>query len=59
MFSRMLDTYLQSDAFLGPILFDRGIPDILAMQLREYCEISNGGLHKLPMWRPTAVAPNA
>jgi predicted ATPase len=29
MFSRMLDTYQQSDALLGPILFDRGIPDIL------------------------------
>ena len=29
MFSRMLDSYLQSDVFLGPILFDRGIPDIL------------------------------
>ena len=30
MFSRMLDTYQQSDALLEPILFDRGIPDILA-----------------------------
>jgi predicted ATPase len=30
MFSRMLDTYQQSDPLLGPILFDRGIPDILA-----------------------------
>jgi predicted ATPase len=29
MFSRMLDTYQQSDALPGPILFDRGIPDIL------------------------------
>jgi predicted ATPase len=29
MFSRMLETYQQSDALLGPILFDRGIPDIL------------------------------
>ena len=29
MFSRMLDTYQQSDALLGPIFFDRGIPDIL------------------------------
>jgi predicted ATPase len=28
MFSRMLETYEQSDA-LGPIFFDRGIPDIL------------------------------
>ena len=30
MFSRMLDTYQQSDELPGPILFDRGIPDILA-----------------------------
>jgi len=30
MFSRMLDTYQQSEPLLGPILFDRGIPDILA-----------------------------
>src|SRR6516225_610049 len=30
MFSRMLDTYQHSDTFSGPILFDRGIPDILA-----------------------------
>ena len=30
MFSRMLDTYQASDALLEPILFDRGIPDILA-----------------------------
>jgi predicted ATPase len=30
MFSRMLDAYQQSDALVGPILFDRGIPDILA-----------------------------
>ena len=30
MFSRMLDTYWQSDGSLGPILFDRGIPDIMA-----------------------------
>jgi predicted ATPase len=29
MFSRMLDAYQQSDALTGPILFDRGIPDIL------------------------------
>src|SRR5215471_16685903 len=29
MFSRMLDAYLQNDGLLGPILFDRGIPDIL------------------------------
>jgi predicted ATPase len=29
MFSRMLDAYQQSDALPGPILFDRGIPDIL------------------------------
>jgi predicted ATPase len=29
MFSRMLDTYQQSDTLTGPILFDRGIPDIL------------------------------
>ncbi|HYZ84438.1 MAG TPA: AAA family ATPase [Bryobacteraceae bacterium] len=29
MFSRMLDAYQQSDALQGPILFDRGIPDIL------------------------------
>ena len=29
MFSRMLDTYQQSDALPGPILFDRGMPDIL------------------------------
>src|SRR6516162_9017738 len=29
MFSRMLDTYQQSDTLPGPILFDRGIPDIL------------------------------
>ena len=29
MFSRMLDTYQQSDALPGPIFFDRGIPDIL------------------------------
>jgi predicted ATPase len=29
MFSRMLDTYQQSDVLPGPILFDRGIPDIL------------------------------
>src|SRR5215831_18129206 len=29
MFSRMLNAYLQSDGSLGPILFDRGIPDIL------------------------------
>ena len=30
MFSRMLDAYLGSDASAGPIVFDRGIPDILA-----------------------------
>src|SRR5215469_8331143 len=30
MFSRMLDTYQQSDALPEPTLFDRGIPDILA-----------------------------
>ncbi len=30
MFSRMLDAYQQSDASPEPILFDRGIPDILA-----------------------------
>jgi predicted ATPase len=29
MFSRMLDTYQQNDGSPGPILFDRGIPDIL------------------------------
>lgn len=29
MFSRMLDTYCRSNASQGPILFDRGIPDIL------------------------------
>jgi len=29
MLSRMLDAYRQSDTLLGPILFDRGIPDIL------------------------------
>lgn len=29
MLSRMLDAYLQSDTLVGPILFDRGIPDIL------------------------------
>jgi predicted ATPase len=29
MFSRMLDAYRESDGSLGPILFDRGIPDIL------------------------------
>jgi len=29
MFSRMLNTYLQSEALPGPVLFDRGIPDIL------------------------------
>jgi predicted ATPase len=29
MFSRMLDTYQRSDALAGPIVFDRGIPDIL------------------------------
>jgi predicted ATPase len=29
IFSRMLDTYQQSDVLPGPILFDRGIPDIL------------------------------
>lgn len=29
MFSRMLDTYLGNDASAGPIVFDRGIPDIL------------------------------
>jgi predicted ATPase len=29
MLSRMLDAYRQSDRLLGPILFDRGIPDIL------------------------------
>jgi predicted ATPase len=29
MFSRMLDTYQKSDALMGPVLFDRGIPDIL------------------------------
>lgn len=28
MLSRMLDSYLQSDKLPGPILFDRGIPDI-------------------------------
>jgi predicted ATPase len=30
MLSRMLDAYRQSDTRPGPILFDRGIPDILA-----------------------------
>ena len=29
MLSRMLHAYRQSDAFPGPIFFDRGIPDIL------------------------------
>jgi predicted ATPase len=29
MLSRMLDAYRQSDTSVGPILFDRGIPDIL------------------------------
>ena len=29
MFSRMLDSWEQSDALSGPVLFDRGIPDIL------------------------------
>jgi predicted ATPase len=29
MLSRMLDSYLQCDALVGPVLFDRGIPDIL------------------------------
>lgn len=29
MFSQMLNTYLQSEALPGPVLFDRGIPDIL------------------------------
>jgi predicted ATPase len=29
MFSRMLDTYQESAGLPGPILFDRGIPDIL------------------------------
>lgn len=29
MLSRMLDAYQQSDVLPGPILFDRGIPDIL------------------------------
>ena len=29
MFSRMLETYQQSDSLPGPVLFDRGIPDIL------------------------------
>jgi predicted ATPase len=29
MFSRMLHTYKENDASVGPILFDRGIPDIL------------------------------
>ncbi|HXK04595.1 MAG TPA: AAA family ATPase [Verrucomicrobiae bacterium] len=29
MFSRMLHTYWHSDASRGPLLFDRGIPDIL------------------------------
>src|ERR1041384_77277 len=29
MLSRMLDAYRQSDTLVGPILFDRGIPDIL------------------------------
>jgi predicted ATPase len=29
MFSRMLNTYRRSEALPGPILFDRGIPDIL------------------------------
>ncbi len=29
MLSRMLDAYRQSESLLGPILFDRGIPDIL------------------------------
>ena len=30
MLSRMLSTYRQSDSRPGPLLFDRGIPDILA-----------------------------
>jgi predicted ATPase len=29
MFSRMLHNYQQCDGSLGPVLFDRGIPDIL------------------------------
>jgi predicted ATPase len=29
MLSRMLDAYRQSDTLPGPILFDRGIPDVL------------------------------
>jgi predicted ATPase len=29
MFSRMLNAYRQSEALPGPVLFDRGIPDIL------------------------------
>lgn len=29
MLSRTLDAYRQSNTVLGPILFDRGIPDIL------------------------------
>jgi predicted ATPase len=29
MFSRMLDAYQQSDVLPGPILFGRGMPDIL------------------------------
>ena len=29
MFSRMLNTYWQNEALPGPVLFDRGIPDIL------------------------------
>ena len=30
MFSRMLSTYRQSESLPGPVLFDRGIPDLLA-----------------------------
>ena len=29
MLSRMLDVYRQSESLPGPILFDRGVPDIL------------------------------
>jgi predicted ATPase len=29
MLSRMLDAYRRSETLLGPVLFDRGIPDVL------------------------------
>jgi predicted ATPase len=38
----MLDTYQQSDALAGPILFDRGIPDILGYAALFGFEFSPG-----------------